>query len=163
VRGLDYYTRTVFEIQPEGGGAQSTLAGGGRYDDLIEELGGKPTPALGFAAGIERIILNLKKQRVEAPPLPRPPVFIAYLGEAAKTEAVKLAADLRRGDIGVIKALGDKSLKAQLRQANNLGVSYAVIIGEEELKGGTVIVRDMASAEQKNVPLGKLQGLLKAI
>jgi len=156
VRGLDYYTRTVFEIQPEGGGAQSTLAGGGRFDDLIEELGGKPTPALGFAAGIERIILNLKKQKIEAPPLPRPPVFIAYLGEAAKTEAVKLAAKLRRDDIGVVKALGDKSLKAQLRQANNLGSSYAVIIGEEELKAGTVILRDMTSAEQKSVPIGKL-------
>jgi histidyl-tRNA synthetase len=161
VRGLDYYTRTVFEIQPEGGGAQSTLAGGGRYDDLIEELGGKPTPALGFAAGMERIILNLKKQKVDVPPLPQPPVFIAYIGEAAKTEAVKLAADLRRGDIGVIAALGDKSLKAQLRQANNLGVSYAVIIGEEELKSGTVIVRDMASAEQKTIPLAKLAGELR--
>jgi histidyl-tRNA synthetase len=160
VRGLDYYTRTVFEIQPQGGGAQSTLAGGGRYDDLIEELGGKPTPALGFAAGIERIILNLKKQKVDVPPLPRPPVFIAYIGEAAKAEAAKLAADLRRKDIGVIAALGDKSLKAQLRQANNLGVSYAVIIGEEEVKGGTVIVRDMASAEQKTIPLAKLAGEL---
>jgi len=156
VRGLDYYTRTVFEIQPEGGGAQSTLAGGGRYDDLIEELGGKPTPALGFAAGMERIILNLKQQKIEAPPLPKPPVFIAYLGEAAKTEAVRLAAKLRRGEIGVVKALGDKSLKAQLRQANNLGSSYAVIIGEEELKAGTVILRDMTSAEQKSVPIGKL-------
>jgi histidyl-tRNA synthetase len=160
VRGLDYYTRTVFEIQPQGGGAQSTLAGGGRYDDLIEELGGKPTPALGFAAGMERIILNLKKQKIEAPPLPKPQVFIAYIGEAAKAEAVKLAANLRRGDIGVIQALGDKSLKAQLRQANNLGSSQAVIIGEEELKSGTVIVRDMASAEQKTVPISKLAGEL---
>jgi histidyl-tRNA synthetase len=160
VRGLDYYTRTVFEIQPQGGGAQSTLAGGGRYDDLIEELGGKPTPALGFAAGMERIILNLKKQKIEAPPLPKPQVFIAYIGEAAKAEAVRLAANLRRGDIGVIAALGDKSLKAQLRQANNLGSSQAVIIGEEELKSGTVIVRDMASAEQKTVPISKLAGEL---
>jgi histidyl-tRNA synthetase len=160
VRGLDYYTRTVFEIQPQGGGAQSTLAGGGRYDDLIEELGGKPTPALGFAAGMERIILNLKKQKIEAPPLPKPQVFIAYIGEAAKAEAVRLAASLRRGDIGVIAALGDKSLKAQLRQANNLGASYAVIIGEEELENGTVIVRDMASAEQKSVPIAELAGEL---
>jgi histidyl-tRNA synthetase len=160
VRGLDYYTRTVFEIQPQGGGAQSTLAGGGRYDDLIEEMGGKPTPALGFAAGMERIILNLKKQKIEAPPLPKPQVFIAYIGEAAKAEAVKLAANLRRGNIGVIQALGDKSLKAQLRQANNLGSSQAVIIGEEELKSGTVIVRDMASAEQKTVPISKLAGEL---
>ncbi len=156
VRGLDYYTRTVFEIQPQGGGAQSTLAGGGRYDDLIEELGGRPTPALGFAAGIERIILNLKKQKVEAPPLPRPQVFIAYIGEAAKNEAVRLAASLRSENIGVITALGDRSLKAQLRQANNLEASHAVIIGEEELQNGTAIVRDMASAEQKTVPVNKL-------
>jgi len=160
VRGLDYYTRTVFEIQPQGGGAQSTLAGGGRYDDLIEELGGQPTPALGFAAGMERIILNLKKQQVEVPPLPGPPVFIAYIGEEAKNEAVRLAASLRRGDIGVIQALGDKSLKAQLRQANNLGASFAVIIGEEELANGTVIVRDMTSAEQKAIPISELPGEL---
>jgi histidyl-tRNA synthetase len=160
VRGLDYYTRTVFEIQPQGGGAQSTLAGGGRYDDLIEELGGQPTPALGFAAGMERIILNLKKQQVEVPPLPRPPVFIAYIGEEAKNEAVRLAASLRRGDIGVIQALGDKSLKAQLRQANNLGAGFAVIIGEEELANGTVIVRDMTSAEQKAIPISELPGEL---
>ena len=157
VRGLDYYTRTVFEIQPEGGGAQSTLVGGGRYDDLIEELGGKPTPALGFAAGIERIILNLKKQKVAVPPLPRPQVFIAYLGDEAKNKAIKLAADLRRGDIGVIEALGDKSLKAQLRQANNLNARYAVIIGEEEVKAGTVTLRDMTSAKQKTIPLDQLQ------
>jgi len=163
VRGLDYYTRTVFEIQPEGGGAQSTLAGGGRYDDLIEELGGKPTPALGFAAGIERIILNLKKQKVAIPPLAKPHVFIAYLGDEAKDEAIKLASALRGADIGVIEAVGDKSLKAQLRQANNLGAGYAVIIGEQEVKTGTVILRDMTSAEQKAVPISKLQGQLKAI
>jgi len=161
VRGLDYYTRTVFEILPQGGGAQSTLVGGGRYDDLIEELGGKPTPALGFAAGIERIILNLKKQKVAVPALPRPRVFIAYLGDEAKEGALKLAATLRRAGIGVIEALGDKSLKAQLRQANNLSLRYAVIIGEEEVRAGTVILRDMASSEQKSVPAGELQGLLK--
>jgi histidyl-tRNA synthetase len=156
VRGLDYYTRTVFEIQPRGGGAQSTLAGGGRYDDLIEELGGRPTPAIGFAAGLERLILNLKKQKIEVPPLPRPKVFIAYVGEAAKNEAVRLAASLRREGIGVITAPGDRSLKAQLRQANSLGVSCAVIIGEEELESGRAIVRDMASAEQKTVPITEL-------
>jgi histidyl-tRNA synthetase len=156
VRGLDYYTRTVFEIQPEGGGAQSTLVGGGRYDDLIEELGGKPTPALGFAAGIERIILNLKKQKVAIPTPAKPQVFIAYLGDEAKIGAIKLASTLRGAGIGVIEALGDKSLKAQLRQANNLDIRYAVIIGEEEVKAGTVILRDMTNAEQKAVPLNKL-------
>ncbi len=161
VRGLDYYTRTVFEIQPKDGGAQSTLAGGGRYDDLIEELGGNPTPALGFAAGMERIILNLKKQKVAVPELPKPQVFIAYLGDEAKDEAVKLASNLRRAGIGVITALGDKSLKSQLRQANSLGLRYAVIIGEEEVKAGTVILRDMVSAEQKSVPPTELKGRLK--
>jgi histidyl-tRNA synthetase len=161
VRGLDYYTRTVFEIQPKDGGAQSTLAGGGRYDDLIEQLGGKPTPALGFAAGMERIILNLKKQKVAVPLLPQPQVFIAYLGNEAKDEAIKLASNLRQAGVGVIEALGDKSLKSQLRQANSLGVRYAVIIGEEEVKTGTVILRDMTSAEQKSVPPSELKGWLK--
>jgi histidyl-tRNA synthetase len=156
VRGLDYYTRTVFEIQPEGGGAQSTIVGGGRYDDLIEGLGGKPTPAIGFAAGIERIILNLKKQNVAIPPLPKPQVFIAYLGDEAKDEAIKLASALRQAGLGVIEAPGDKSLKAQLRQANSLGARFAVIIGEEELKTGAVILRDMTSAEQKTIPSTEL-------
>ena len=161
VRGLDYYTRTVFEIQPEPGGAQSTLGGGGRYDDLIEELGGKPTPAVGFAAGIERIILNLKKQGVSIPPLPSPQVFIAYVGDEAKDEATKLASRLRRAGIGVIEALGSKSLKAQLRQANTLGAERVVIIGEQEIKADTVILRDMTTSVQKTVPLDKLEGLLR--
>ena len=96
MRGLDYYTRTVFEIQPEAEGAQSTVGAGGRYDDLIEELGGKPTPAIGFATGIERIIANLKMQNIAVPPLPDPAVFVAFLGDAAKDAAVKLAGDLRQ-------------------------------------------------------------------
>jgi len=161
VRGLDYYTRTVFEIQPEEEGAQSTLGGGGRYDDLIEELSGRPTPALGFAAGIERIILNLKKQAVPVPALPKPQVFITYMGDEAKSEAIKLASALRRAGIGAIEATGDKSLKAQLRQANNLGVKKAVIIGEQELATGTVVLRDMTSGEQKNVPLRQVLDLLR--
>ncbi len=161
VRGLDYYTRTVFEVQPEEEGAQSTLGGGGRYDDLIEELGGKPTPAIGFAAGLERIILNLKKQDVPIPALPRPQVFIAYIGEGAKGETVKLASSLRRAGIAVIEAVGNKSLKAQLRQANTLGVFKAVIIGEEEVMTGTVILRDMTTSQQKTVPLDQLEKLLR--
>lgn len=161
VRGLDYYTRTVFEVQPEAEGAQNTLGGGGRYDDLIEELGGKPTPAIGFATGIERIILNLKKQNIAIPALPSPKVFIAYIGDEARDEAIKLAATLRKEGIGVIEAIGNKSLKAQLRQANTLGVSEAVIIGEQEVKTGTVILRDMTTSQQKTIPPGQLQELLK--
>ena len=161
VRGLDYYTRTVFEIQPEEEGAQSTLGGGGRYDDLIEELGGKPTPAAGFAAGIERIILNLKKQNIAIPPLPHLQVFIAYIGDEAKGEAVKLASALRRDGIAVLEAFGDKSLKAQLRQANTLGAHQAVIIGEEEIKNDTVILRDMTTSQQETIPLSQLEKLLQ--
>ncbi len=161
VRGLDYYTRTVFEVQPEVEGAQSTLGGGGRYDDLIEELGGKPTPAIGFAAGIERIILNLKKQNIPVPALPRPEVFVAYVGNEARDEAVKLASTLRRAGIGIIEAIGSKSLKAQLRQANTLGACQAVIIGEQEVNTGTVILRDMTTSQQQAIPLSELPELLQ--
>ena len=161
VRGLDYYTRTVFEVQPEEEGAQSTLGGGGRYDDLIEELGGKPTPAIGFATGIERIILNLKKLGIAVPALPRPQVFIAYTGDEVKDEAIRLAATLRQTGIRVIEAMGIRSLKAQLRQANTLGVHYAVIVGEQEIKTGTVILRDMTTAQQKTIALEQLTELLQ--
>ncbi len=161
VRGLDYYTRTVFEIQPAGGGAQSTLGGGGRYDDLIEELGGKPTPAIGFAAGMERIIINLKKQDISIPALPGLQVFIAYAGDEARDASMGLASRLRQAGISTTASTGNKSLKAQMRQANSLGVRYAVIVGDEEVKTGTATVRDMANARQKTVPIGDLPGLLK--
>ncbi|MFC1893863.1 histidine--tRNA ligase [Chloroflexota bacterium] len=161
VRGLDYYTRTVFEIQPKEEGAQSALGGGGRYDDLIEELGGKPTPAIGFATGLERMVLNLKKQNISVPPLPHPQVFMAHIGDEARDEVVKLASQLRHSGIGVIEASGSRSLKAQLRQANSLGVHYAVIIGEQEVNTSAVILRDMSSAQQETIPLTRLQQRLQ--
>ncbi|MCD6453368.1 MAG: histidine--tRNA ligase [Dehalococcoidales bacterium] len=156
VRGLDYYTRTVFEIQPEVEGGQSTLGGGGRYDSLIEELGGSPTPAIGFAAGIERIILNLKRQGVVIPPLPKPKVCMAHIGDIAAEEAIRLAATLRRAGISVVATSSGKSLKAQLRQANTLQVSYTIIIGKQEVEAGTVVLRDMATSEQQIVPVDQL-------
>ncbi|MDD5081949.1 MAG: histidine--tRNA ligase [Dehalococcoidales bacterium] len=162
VRGLDYYTRTVFEIQPEAEGSQTTILGGGRYDDLIEQLGGKPTPAIGFATGLERIVLNLKREGVPIPPLPRPQVFIVYLGDAAKAKAIKQTAALRRKNIGALTAPGGKSLKAQMRQANALGIHYAVIIGEQELQTGTMILRDMTTAEQQTIPGEQLEDWLTA-
>jgi histidyl-tRNA synthetase len=105
---------------------------------------------------MERLILNLKEQNVEIPPLPKPNVFIAFLGDEAKEAATKLAASLRDKGVGVISAMGEKSLKAQLRQANSLGVRYAVIIGEEEVRAGTATLRDMTSAEQKTMPISQL-------
>ncbi len=157
VRGLDYYTRTVFEIQPQGPeGAQSTIGGGGRYDDLIEELGGKPTPAVGFATGIERIVLNLEKQAVAAPEPQKPSVFIAHQGDAAALEAFRLASLLRSKGTAVILGSGGKSLKAQLRQAGKLEAAQAIIIGDEEVNNGSAVLRDMASSGQRTVPVEKL-------
>ncbi|MGB2853189.1 MAG: histidine--tRNA ligase [Dehalococcoidia bacterium] len=162
VRGLDYYTKTVFEIQPQGEeGAQSAVGGGGRYDDLIEELGGKPTPAIGFAVGVERIMLNMKQQGM-IPPVPSAQrVFVAYLGDEAKAEAVKLTAELRQGGIAVVSNLGDRSLKAQLRQANALGAAYALIIGEDEVREGTAVLRNMEKGEQRKVSMDEVVGLLE--
>ena len=148
---MEYYTRTVFEVQPEGGGAQSTLGGGGRYDDLIEQLGGKPAPAVGFATGIERVILTMRQQDIAPPSAPGPKVYLAYLGEEAKKEAIKLAAALRRAGLGAALAVGDKSLKAQMKQANVSGADWAIIVGEEEMKRGTVVLRDMLRGEQREI------------
>lgn len=161
VRGLDYYTRTVFEVEPRDNGGQTALGGGGRYDNLIEELGGKPTPAVGFAAGLERIILNLKQQKLDIPTLPKPGVFIAYLEEEAKTEAIKLASELRRAEIAVIMATGDKSLRGQMRQADSLDIGYALIIGEQEVSKRNVTLRDMRGGEQKTIPLAEIARFLK--
>ncbi len=161
VRGLDYYTRTVFEVVPAGGGAQSTIIGGGRYDDLIAELGGKPTPAIGFATGIERIILNLKKQNIEVPAVPAPLAYIATLGDAAHLAGIKLGDTLRREGIGVIVGTGSRSLKAQLRQADALGVPYAVVLGDDEVKAGTATLRDMSTSSQQTVPLADLPARLR--
>ena len=162
VRGLDYYTKTVFEIQPQGEeGAQSAVGGGGRYDDLIEELGGKPTAAIGFAVGIERIVLNMKQQNIIPPAPSGQKVFVAYLGDEAKAEAIKLTSKLRQRGIAVVCNLGDRSLKAQLRQANALGVAYALIIGEDEVGSGVVMLRNMEKGEQRKVPVHEVLSLLR--
>lgn len=161
VRGLDYYTRTVFEIQPEKTGSQNTICGGGRYDGLIRELGGRSTPAIGFASGIERIILNLKEQNITVPPLSRTKVFVTYVNANTKYEAIKITASLRKKGINAIQALGNKSLKAQLRQSNKLKVPYNIIVGDQEYKKGTVIVRNMITSEQEVVSIGDLPKALK--
>ncbi len=156
VRGLDYYTRTVFEIQRPEEGAQNAIGAGGRYDGLIEELGGKPTPAIGFATGVERIILNLKRIGVEPPPTPPPAVFVASQTAAARTAAVRLAGELRRAGVSAILAAGDRSLKAQMRQADALGATWAAIIGHQELESDTVTLRRMADGQQERLALSQI-------
>jgi histidyl-tRNA synthetase len=162
VRGLDYYTRTVFEVQPGEEKGQSSLGAGGRYDDLIEALGGRPTPAIGFGVGIERVILNLKRQHVVVPESLPLRALVAYVGEAAAEASIKIAAELREAGISAAAAAGGKSLKAQLRQANALGVAYTIIIGEDEVRNGTATLRRMADASQKTLPRGDLPAAINS-
>ncbi|MBI3977658.1 MAG: histidine--tRNA ligase [Chloroflexi bacterium] len=156
VRGLDYYTKTVFEVLPARGGAQSSICGGGRYDGLIEQLGGPPTPAIGFATGVERIILALKEQGVAVPSSPPPHAFVACVGEAARQRTVLLLSELRRRGISAASTHGERSLRAQLRAAGGMEARYALILGDEELRTGTIVVRDLARAEQRTVPIERV-------
>jgi len=161
VRGLDYYTKTVFEIQPEEERGQSTIAGGGRYDGLIEQLGGKHTPGVGFATGIERIILNLKKQNVNVPGLPKPSVFVVWMGEEAGKAAARMVGDLRAAGVSAVTAFTARSMKAQLRQADGTGCHFAAIIGAEELEQGFITLRDLRTAQQEPVDFSKLVDRVK--
>jgi len=156
VRGLDYYNRTVFEIQATDIGGQNALGGGGRYDGLVEMLGGKATPAVGFAMGIERIILNLQRQSIQPPVYHAAGFFVAHVGGEAKKEALMVANELRRAGIGVVVAVDDRSLKAQLKQADSLGIPHAVIVGEDEIRSGIATLRDMTRGEQVQIPLDRL-------
>lgn len=165
VRGLDYYTRTVFEIFPEmeteDRTAQSALAGGGRYDGLIEMLGGRPTPAAGFSVGIERTISAMKARNLTPGVAGGKKVFFAQLGEPAKRKAFKIFEELRRANLPVIANFAKDGLKAQMETANAAGVAYTVILGQKEVMDGTVIVRDMEAGIQEIVDAKKLVAELK--
>lgn len=161
VRGLDYYTKTVFEIKADGLGSQDTICGGGRYDGLIEELGGPPTPGIGFGSGIERYVIAMQHLGLEPPPEPLPRVTVSYLGQTAKPVALKLAETLRTESIGAMLTPGDRSLKAQLKAANRAGVDFALILGEDEVKAGQVTVRQMNDSQQIRVELATLPAWLR--
>lgn len=159
VRGLDYYNRTVFEFEPEDAGGQGTMIAGGRYDPLIEILGGQPTPGIGFGSGIERIILELKAQEVAVPHAEPLDVVLVSIG-AARTAAARLATDLRSRGISTVLA-PERSLKAQMRYANQVNAIHAVILGERELKSGVASVKPMRSdAPQAEVLLSDLPAFL---
>ena len=153
VRGLDYYTRTVFEVQPQEGGSQSTICGGGRYDGLIQALGGRATPGIGFATGMERLALNLTRSGVAVPQEPAPTYLVANVGDTARAAAVDLAARLRRAGMGAILSSGSRPLRGQLRQANALEIPYALILGDDEIQRGEVVIRDMRSSTQETKSL----------
>lgn len=151
VRGLDYYTKTVFEVWAQGIGAQNAVCGGGRYDGLIEMIGGPSTPAIGFASGIERIILTMKSEGITPPALSGPRVCVAYLGREAKAAAVALTQELRGQNIGTTALWENRSLKAQMKNADRLGTDFTLILGTDEIAAGTVTVRRMADSVQQTV------------
>ena len=153
VRGFDYYTRTVFEITPPVEGRQSTLIGGGRYDGLIGELGGRPTPGIGFGMGIERVIVNLKRQDVPVPDERRTKVLVAHIGDAARRAAVPLSSELRRAGVASLVGPAARGLRSQLRYASSVDATHALIIGDDELERGSIVLRDLEEGEQEEVEL----------
>ena len=161
VRGLDYYTKTAFELKSKLLGTQDTLCGGGRYDLLVEELGGKNTPAIGFAAGIERYILALEMEKRLGLKEKKLDLFIAALGDEAKTFAMKLMKDLRAKNLICETDYLNRSLKAQMREADRQRAKKVLIIGEDEIKKGKAILKDMESGEQEEMKLEKIKESFK--
>ncbi|MBU1075264.1 histidine--tRNA ligase [Patescibacteria group bacterium] len=162
VRGLDYYTKTTFEIWPEKEeGSQSALGGGGRYDDLVEVLGGRPTPACGFAGGIERLIISMREKEIVIPPPEPPDVFVAQLGESAKKKALRLVEDLRQKGIRAASNFSTEGLKYQLSVAAKLKVRFSLILGQKEMLDKTILLRDMEGGSQEVVDYNKVYDELK--
>ena len=167
VRGLDYYTKTVFEIfsdrptedDPETGEEtiqRSALVGGGRYDALVRLLGGKDVPAFGAAAGVERIVSLMKKMQLDITPEPIAKVFLAQLGDLPKKKSLKILEEFRKAKIQVVESLGRDSLRTQLARADKLDVEYTLILGQREVLDGTIVVRKMDTGEQQTVKLDKI-------
>lgn len=164
VRGLDYYTNTAFEIMASDIGAQSSIGGGGRYDRLIEDIGGPPTPGIGYALGLERILAAMERQGFEFPGVRPVDVFISTLGDRARAKAFKLLYSFRHAGLAAEMDLLGRSLKAQMKNAARLNAGVTVILGDEELDRGVAVVRDMAISQQAEVPLeGIEEHLIKTI
>ena len=152
VRGLDYYTTTVFEIKSEG----LVVCGGGRYNGLVEELGGKPTPGVGFGLGLERLLMVLESQGLLPEAQSDVQIYVSNIGEEADLFAQKLVNDLRLQGISAEKDLMSRSLKAQMKYADKIGAKYTVVIGEDEIKKGVVSVKNMLTGEQKETAVSDL-------
>ena len=163
VRGFDYYTGTVFEVEArEGTGAQSAIGGGGRYDKLMDEVAGRDVPGLGFAVGFERILLALEAAGVVLGDVPAPCVYVACAGDELRAKAFSIVQGLRDAGVRVQADLQGRSLKAQFKQANKAGAAFTVVVGADELERGEVQVRDMASHEEEFVGLDELAAYLAA-
>lgn len=162
VRGLDYYSKTVFEIISTDIGAQGTVCGGGRYDGLVEELGGPSMPGIGFGLGIERLLLVLESLGIALPEPGLCDAYVCTLGDAAEVEGFCVTKRLREAGIKAECDHMGRSLKAQLKYAAKLGARFTVIIGDDELSKGIAVVRDMQLSEEKTVPLAELNQMIKA-
>ncbi len=161
VRGLDYYTKTAFEIVSHEIGAQGTVCGGGRYDRLIEELGGPSMPGIGFGMGIERLLLTLENNHITIPKQKGLDIFIATIGDRAEKEAVKLLYNLRLNGIAADKDYMHRSLKAQFKYADKVSALFTIVIGEDELDNNSVLLKNMATGEQVQIKLTDIQIELK--
>ena len=153
VRGLDYYTKTAFEVKYTPLGAQSAVAGGGRYDGLVEEVGGPPTPGIGFAVGLERVLLALEKQGLLPEEREAVDVFVVALGEEARIPAFKLLHELRAAKLSAAMDFAGRSMKAQMKQANKKNARFVAILGEDEVKEASALLKDMKTSEQKKLAL----------
>lgn len=162
VRGLDYYTKTAFEIKYPPLGAQSAVAGGGRYDGLIEEMGGNPTPAVGFATGLERLLLALESQNLLPEKNRSVDAYVVALGDAAQAEGFKLLNNLRQQGLSAAMDFAGRSMKAQMKQANKLGARYSVILGDDEIAEGVVMLRSMDDSSQEKIPMADVAEKIKA-
>ncbi len=151
VRGLDYYTRTVFEFVSGSVGAQSTVCGGGRYDGLIGQMGGNPTPSLGFAMGIERLLLLLQNQKTELPPDKKCDIYIAPMGENASIKASMICAKLRKDGFEAQTDICGRGLKAQMKYADKIGASFSTVIGDNELETNKSVIKNMATGDTLEV------------
>ena len=163
VRGLDYYTKTTFEIISSKVGSQSALLGGGRYDLLVEQLGGKPTPAVGFAAGIERILLACENEKSFALPEPAIDLYLIRIEKEHERVVSELAAKLRRENLTVEFDYLLRSVKAQMREANKLNARFALFIGGEEYKEGNINLKNMETGEQKIIQLTSHKEIIKLV
>lgn len=153
VRGLDYYTKTVFEFVSDAIGAQGTVCGGGRYDGLIEELGGQKTPSLGFGMGLERLQLVMEAQDCPFPEAEKPDLFIVALGDSATMKAVEISKDMRAEGFSVLYDLNQRSVRAQMKYANKMGAKFNVVIGDDEVLSGKAKLKDMETGEETDIDL----------
>ncbi len=161
VRGLDYYTRTVFEFVSENGGSQGTICGGGRYDGLVEECGGPATPGIGFALGVERLLMELDSQGIMIEEPPAPDIYIATLGQKAVDFAQQLVYKLRGFNVRAETDLMGRSLKAQMKYADKRGFAFTIVLGDDEIEAGKGVLKDMRTGDQKDVSLESIVDRLK--